>query len=671
MRGTRTVTVFLTGDLHGATDIAKFSKRNWPLGATLGRDDYVIVLGDFGLVWSQPPSADETHWLDWLENRPWTTLFIDGNHENFDVLETLPVSTWAGGSVQYVRPHVLHLMRGQVFTIEGMRFLAMGGAYSTDKRYRTPHLSWWPQEVPNEQERAHVLAAAQDAAHVDFVLTHAPSERGAQALAEEFELGQSGPIGDEYMAWLDELGAACTWRRWYFGHMHVDAPWMSTYTPLYRHIVELPAGKDVTRRANEASGVRAQRKAVAAWRVRLDGVLRDDVPEPHPMLGRYGRLVEQADGRVPSPHWRGWTFDMQERLDAATGNLEAADGELALRFDIAHSEIDHSRGGERDSCLILEGAHATYQFRVLSEAESAVLDAAWERQGRHPLQEPGDAPDELAFAHPEDARTFTAARTLPSLQTEYLVAPAPEDGEIRYRNGDVVTFEEGGSVLRGIVATADHRPKRERSYFKDCAYTYDVFAREPSRMMWKDVPAVDLSHASAFAARDYPTWIEWLEPERMFAATVTGWPSVKAMGRTIDQAEAAAYRDVQDEIDRLYARGETPPSPLLRTSDDRPPTKGEIEGMCTQSPFTLRYRSICKGFRCSSLPMLIDEPERYRDARGTLLLHTTERERYVGYFAPEDEKLPKAYFCEPLELQSENGMIVVRAKQWRATFALE
>ena len=88
--------------------------------------DAVIIYGIFA------DTPVEAHWLDWLEGRPFTTLFVDGNHENFEKLNALPVHIWHGGKVHYVRPHVIHLMRGQVFEIGGLTFFAMGGAASHD-----------------------------------------------------------------------------------------------------------------------------------------------------------------------------------------------------------------------------------------------------------------------------------------------------------------------------------------------------------------------------------------------------------------------------------------------------------------------------------------------------------------------------------------------------------
>ena len=68
--------VFLTGDTHGEIDMGKVDEFAKHAANVLTREDYLVILGDFGLVWSNPPSAKETERLDWLETRPWTTLFI-------------------------------------------------------------------------------------------------------------------------------------------------------------------------------------------------------------------------------------------------------------------------------------------------------------------------------------------------------------------------------------------------------------------------------------------------------------------------------------------------------------------------------------------------------------------------------------------------------------------
>ena len=93
----------------------------------MSKDDVVIILGDFGLVWDYSgENKTEKYWLDWLENKPFTTLFIDGNHDNFDRLDNCPIEQWHGGNVHFIRPSVIHLMRGQIFDIEDKSFFAFG-----------------------------------------------------------------------------------------------------------------------------------------------------------------------------------------------------------------------------------------------------------------------------------------------------------------------------------------------------------------------------------------------------------------------------------------------------------------------------------------------------------------------------------------------------------------
>lgn len=79
--------IFATGDTHD--NFQRFKLENFPEQANMTRSDYVIICGDFGGVWDGSQKEDRT--LDWLERLPFTTLFVDGNHENFDRLAEYPV----------------------------------------------------------------------------------------------------------------------------------------------------------------------------------------------------------------------------------------------------------------------------------------------------------------------------------------------------------------------------------------------------------------------------------------------------------------------------------------------------------------------------------------------------------------------------------------------------
>lgn len=232
------MSVFLTGDIHGTADIGKVEDFSRVAEGRLSRDDFLIVLGDFGLVWGNPPRPDETRRLDWLESRPWTTLFIDGNHENFDLLGRLPVRKWHGGRVHVVRPHVLHLMRGEAFEIGGHSVFAAGGAHSADIKWRTPGTSWWPQEVPDAEERERIEAHAREVGQVELLLTHCPPT--GQYLRYKRLFPRFWGPSDEYTDWLEEhLEGTLGYRRWFYGHIHLDFPLDEPHTSLFNTVFDL------------------------------------------------------------------------------------------------------------------------------------------------------------------------------------------------------------------------------------------------------------------------------------------------------------------------------------------------------------------------------------------------------------------------------------------------
>ena len=91
--------IYITGDTHCPFDISKLKPHHFPEGQILTKEDYVIICGDFGAVWDD--MLPDLFWRDWLDSQPWTTLFVDGNHENFELLDDYPVSRtrqWGNGT---------------------------------------------------------------------------------------------------------------------------------------------------------------------------------------------------------------------------------------------------------------------------------------------------------------------------------------------------------------------------------------------------------------------------------------------------------------------------------------------------------------------------------------------------------------------------------------------
>lgn len=117
--------IYFTGDTHMNMDVKKLNTKNFPQQLELTKEDYLIILGDFGCIWDN--SKQQEWWLEWHSKKNYTTLFIDGNHENHELLNSYPVSTWNGGKIHRINDNVIHLMRGQVFELEGHTFLTIGG----------------------------------------------------------------------------------------------------------------------------------------------------------------------------------------------------------------------------------------------------------------------------------------------------------------------------------------------------------------------------------------------------------------------------------------------------------------------------------------------------------------------------------------------------------------
>ena len=164
--------IYITGDTH--SDFTRLSTDKFPVQKEMTKNDYVIICGDFGGVWNYlVESTYEKYWLDWLNEKKFTTLFIDGNHENFTRLYNYPVEEWHGGKVHKIRDSVLHLMRGEIFDIDNKKLFTFGGARSHDihegilnldeeekiyqyrKRgafFRIRDYSWWDLERPTQDK---------------------------------------------------------------------------------------------------------------------------------------------------------------------------------------------------------------------------------------------------------------------------------------------------------------------------------------------------------------------------------------------------------------------------------------------------------------------------------------------------------------------------------------
>jgi hypothetical protein len=184
--------VFVVGDTHGFhEDHFRFSDKvismvENNLGRSLNRNDYLIIAGDFGVIWENEPDSHEIETLDKLEALPWTTMFIDGNHENFARLRVLPEADGFGGKISLLRDHIVYLrQRGQIYEIDGHKIWCFGGGTSVDRDTvpRVKNVSWWKEEEATDAEYIYgIEQLATNNWEVDFAITHAAPQEALNQL---------------------------------------------------------------------------------------------------------------------------------------------------------------------------------------------------------------------------------------------------------------------------------------------------------------------------------------------------------------------------------------------------------------------------------------------------------------------------------------------------------
>lgn len=211
--------IFVKGDTHGgqANGFKGLNSSNFPIGKTLTKEDYVIILGDFGVIWAAEEDGNERYWKKWLDGKPWTTLFIDGNHENFDRLNKLPEVEMFGGTVGNF-DGIYHLRRGNIYNINNRSIFTFGGAESYDRGQRKEFISWWSDETPTTKEYAFGLENLGNSGNkVDYILTHdCPGHMYSNTLRYNNYKPSS------ITKFFDELYNTTSYIGWYCGHHHVD-----------------------------------------------------------------------------------------------------------------------------------------------------------------------------------------------------------------------------------------------------------------------------------------------------------------------------------------------------------------------------------------------------------------------------------------------------------------
>ena len=203
--------IYVTGDMHGDPE-----RLSDPALRRLKKGDILLVCGDFGFVWDG--SAAEQKLLRRISRQKYTMAFLDGRHENYDLLAAYPTETWHGGQAQILNERLVHLMRGEIYELEGRTFFTFGGGESTDKDMRLESGNWWRNEEPTPMEMAEGAKRLDEAGlHVDYIITHEPPSLVKSAILRR--RGDADRV-NKLNGYLEEIGRSCDFGHWYFGSLH-------------------------------------------------------------------------------------------------------------------------------------------------------------------------------------------------------------------------------------------------------------------------------------------------------------------------------------------------------------------------------------------------------------------------------------------------------------------
>lgn len=226
--------IYVTGDMHGEQE--RFAD---PKLKKLKRGDYLIVCGDFGFLWEG--SAQERAFLRKLSKKKFTTLFVDGAHENFGLLDSYEVSKWNGGKVHLISDNVIHLMRGQIYEIEDQTIFTLGGGVSSDAELRPDSETRAEREVPSREELVEGVDNLEKYnAEVDIIITHEPPAKLKDflTLKDNSEASITG-----LNTYLEEMSGVVSFSHWYFASLHIDKYIDKTHLCVFRNIVNAKTGQ--------------------------------------------------------------------------------------------------------------------------------------------------------------------------------------------------------------------------------------------------------------------------------------------------------------------------------------------------------------------------------------------------------------------------------------------
>ena len=219
--------ICITGDIHA--DLTRFKHKNIK---KLRKNDSLIICGDFGFIWDG--SKKEQRILKKLGKKRYNILFVDGCHENYDLLNKYEVKEWNGGQVRAISGRLMQLMRGNVYKLGDQKLFAFGGGQSDDIDIRRSANTWWKEEIPTVEEINYAMKNLEANGNiVDYIITHEPPAAFKDFLKIDTEQKS------EMNTYFDTVKTSCNFKRWFFGKYHINKVIPPQYQAVFDDVIKI------------------------------------------------------------------------------------------------------------------------------------------------------------------------------------------------------------------------------------------------------------------------------------------------------------------------------------------------------------------------------------------------------------------------------------------------
>lgn len=169
--------IYVIGDIHGDYTILDARFGDLASSFPCPKNDVLFVAGDAGFINSYENSESKANRIKHLNSLPFIIIVVLGNHENYDVIESLPEATiFEGKCYKEDGVDVYYAKNGQIFNIDGTKIFTFNGGLSVDKNIRLDLQEkhnikfWWDQEIKTEDFDTAFKTYFSN--RVDFVITH-------------------------------------------------------------------------------------------------------------------------------------------------------------------------------------------------------------------------------------------------------------------------------------------------------------------------------------------------------------------------------------------------------------------------------------------------------------------------------------------------------------------